>query len=111
MKNNLWGYIKPNGELIIPCIYNHAMDFSQGLAAVNLNEQYGYIDGDGKTKIPFQYLMAMSFNASNEAIVAKENVNYRTFVINKNGKILREQEVFDEHRKEIEQEKRKQEKR
>ena len=77
------------------------MDFSQGLACVKEKELYGFISSNGQLNIPFQYSMAMPFNAKGEARVANKNTGYQTFFINKQGKILREEAIFDEHEKEM----------
>jgi len=42
-------------ELTIPCIYDSAMDFSEGLAAVKLDGKWGYIDKNGNEVIKCVY--------------------------------------------------------
>ena len=45
---NTWGYINIYGEMVIPAIYSHAMDFSNGFAWVLHNEYgWGIIDKEG----------------------------------------------------------------
>jgi hypothetical protein len=68
---------------------------------VKENELYGFIGTEGQMLIPFQYSMAMPFNSNGEARVATKNAGYQTFLINKQGKILREEAIFDEHEKEM----------
>lgn len=50
-----WGFINSTGKLIIPCIYDYADEFSDGLAVVKDNGKYGYIDLKGELVIPCKY--------------------------------------------------------
>ena len=58
--------------------------FSEGLAAVELDEKMGYIDIKGKLVIDPQFDRALPF--SNER--AEVEVNGTRFTINRQGKIL-----------------------
>lgn len=42
-----WGYLDAAGDLVIPCVYDQAMDFEDGSAAVIENGQVIVIDTDG----------------------------------------------------------------
>ncbi len=42
-------------DLVIPCIYDYAGVFSDGLAAVKKDGKYGYIDATGKVVVPLIY--------------------------------------------------------
>ena len=61
-----YGYINKSGTEIIPCRYNLAGDFSEGLAPVCLGDfpygKFGYIDKTGKEVIHFQYNDADTFS-------------------------------------------------
>lgn len=46
----------------VPPIYDAALDFSEGLAAVRLDGKWGFIDKTGEIVIPFQYYMVDSFS-------------------------------------------------
>ena len=59
-ENWKYGY-KKDDVVVIPAIYDDAMDFSEGLAAVKLNDNYGFIDYSGNEVIPFKYDFAYSF--------------------------------------------------
>ena len=56
---NKYGFIDLKGNLVIPCIYEEADDFSEGLCAVyNVKENYtllGFIDNKGNNIIPIMY--------------------------------------------------------
>lgn len=55
-KNFKRGYFdRYTGEPVIPAQYTHAWIFSEGLAAVVLNDQVGFIDRRGKTVVDFQF--------------------------------------------------------
>lgn len=53
--NSLYGFSDQNNNIIIPAIYNEVSSFSEGLAAVKLNEKWGYINEKGEEVIPFIY--------------------------------------------------------
>lgn len=80
-----WGYIDENGTEVIPCVYEDASDFSEGLAAVKRDGKFGFIDKNGKVVIPFIYNFAASFN---EGLAAVSNENDKFGYIDKTGKII-----------------------
>lgn len=43
----LWGYVEPDGHVIIPPVYNLAMQFHNGLALASKRDEMGYIDRRG----------------------------------------------------------------
>ena len=61
LSGDLYGYLAEDGSEIAPCIYSHAMPFSEGLACVCLDGKYGYIGKDGETVLPFIYDQASPF--------------------------------------------------
>ena len=42
VKDEKWGFVNKEGKEVIPCMYDYAGSFSEGLAAVGKNEKYGY---------------------------------------------------------------------
>jgi hypothetical protein len=56
------GYIDHSGRIAIPFRYTDASDFSEGLAAVKVNQLWGYIDKSGKFVIPATYQSAGRFS-------------------------------------------------
>jgi len=46
-----WGYRNLEGTTIIPCMYNSARPFHDGLACVEIGEYFGYIDINSNTQI------------------------------------------------------------
>jgi len=67
-ENFLHGYIDKTGKEVIPCQYGYALDFSEGLAAVELGDKCGYIDKTGKEIIPCRYDTAYNFSEGLAAV-------------------------------------------
>ena len=49
------GFVNLLGKEVIPCIYDWAWDFNEGLVNVKLNGKYGFIDKTGKEVVPCIY--------------------------------------------------------
>ena len=47
LKDDKWGYIDKNGNVVIDFIYDDANSFSEELASVEKDGKYGYIDKEG----------------------------------------------------------------
>jgi hypothetical protein len=56
-----WGYLDTTGQMAIDPIFDHAREFSEGLAAVNFNGKWGYINSKGEWIIPASFRAAYSF--------------------------------------------------
>lgn len=76
------GFIDKTGKVVIPLKYDEVQPFSDGLAAVKLNDKYGFVDKTGKEIIPLIYEHAYSF--SEGLGVVKQNNKYG--FIDKRGK-------------------------
>ena len=50
-----YGYVDKTRRLVIPCLYDYANEFREGLAEVKKSGKYGYIDKTGRAVIPCQY--------------------------------------------------------
>jgi hypothetical protein len=61
-RNGKWGFIGPDGRLVIEARFDQAKRFSEGLAAVQVGSKWGYIDHTGKTVIKPQFLSAYPFH-------------------------------------------------
>jgi hypothetical protein len=64
-----WGYIDKTGRVIIPCQFDSAANFSEGLAAVKIKEKIGYIDVTGKFVIPPQFVSGFPFSSGLALVV------------------------------------------
>lgn len=72
-QNRMWGYIDATGKEVIPCQYNGAWEFSDGLARIDAgksaNHQYGFIDTAGREVIsPGKYDYAYDFHEGLAAV-------------------------------------------
>ena len=56
-----FGFIDQSGTEVVPCKYDFAYSFSEGLARVELNGKWSFIDKSGNEVIPCRYDFAYSF--------------------------------------------------
>lgn len=77
------GYIDKKGKEIIPCIYDDAEDFSDGLAIVELKGKKYYIDINGNKVIDCKNYQYVGSFIKGVAIIKKDN---KYGCIDKNGK-------------------------
>lgn len=81
-----WGFIDRLHRVAVPHVYDHAWDFSDGLACVGIgekgNDKYGYIDCHGNIIIPLIYDSPADF--INGVAYVKKNGKHGT--INSDGK-------------------------
>lgn len=57
------GYIDRNGNVVIPCQWNSACSFSEGLAAVDVDMmKWGYINTKGEMVVPARWTFACNYN-------------------------------------------------
>lgn len=60
---------KITDEIVIPCIYDSAGEFCEGLARVRKNKLYGFIDITGNLVIPCRYEDALRFDGGMAAVM------------------------------------------
>lgn len=65
-----WGYIDKNGKEVIPCQYESAHSFSEGLAAVGTFGLWSFIDKTGEEVIFSPYLEVHNFSGGLAAVQA-----------------------------------------
>ncbi|MCH5212196.1 MAG: WG repeat-containing protein [Oscillospiraceae bacterium] len=74
IEDDKWGFKDKNsGDIVIPCIYDDAYDFSEDLARVKKDDKWGYIDKSGNVAVPFIYDIADDFTDSGIAYVSKKS--------------------------------------
>lgn len=84
--NAQWGYHNHLGSVTIPCTFDSAELFSEGLAKVSRNGKFGYIDTKGTIVIPLQEGLKEA-GAFHEGLALIKN-NGLFGYINKTGKIV-----------------------
>lgn len=87
-----YGFVNKMGDEVIPCQFDFARNFSDGLACVELNNRYGFIDKTGKIIIPCIYKGAFDFS---EGFAYVMNSNGDSGYINKTGKMVIKGEGYD----------------
>lgn len=89
-KDGKYGYFDENWEEVIPAIYSHANNFSEGLACtVDAGGKYGFIDKDGNVILPHTLDYAESFR-NGLATVGKVDKGYYDHTFIRTGKWDRE---------------------
>ena len=78
-----WGYANIKGDIVIPCQWEFANTFCEGLAKVkDSNEKYGFIDKSGRIVSPCQWENAFDFS---EGLAAVQDRNDNYGFIDKSG--------------------------
>jgi len=91
-KDGKWGYIDQTGILVIPCQWDDACDFSEGLASVKKNGKWGYIDKYANMVIPIQLRYASPFQDGIARVDGERNGLAFPYYIDKMGSILNSSE-------------------
>ena len=76
-----FGFVDKSYNVVIPCIYSTANNFSEGLAAVKLNNRWGFINKMGTQVIPCIYDKVEDFFNS----LSKVKLNGKRGYIDKRG--------------------------
>ncbi len=87
-KNGKWGYIDKAGQEVIPCKYDWANTFHEGLASVRFSYDsgYGFIDTTGREVIRHRREIAVPGDFSEGLVVVKNEGNDHFFVLDKEGR-------------------------
>ena len=79
------GFMDKTGSDVIPCIYDDAGDFHEGLARVARNKKWGFVDKTGREVVPCQYVWANDFHDG----LACVNVGEKEYgFIDKTGRVV-----------------------
>lgn len=68
-KNGKWGFVDKEGAWVIEPQYDDARSFSNGLAAVCMDEKWGFVNTKKKIAIDYQYSGAKDFNSNGVVFV------------------------------------------
>ena len=105
VKEGKWGYINSDGEEVIPCKYDGASPFSEGLACVYIGDDdlsIEFIDEKGNTLIKGYRGFATNGGMTYEPITFKNGVccvsdkEHNDVWIDKNGNKVNEPQNYDE---------------
>ena len=84
--NGKYGFFDRNGSVVIPCQWEGAYNFSEGLALVRNDKcKYGYIDKSGNVVIPCQWNNAESFR---DGLACVKDNNGKLGYIDKSGRLV-----------------------
>ena len=75
-KDHLYGYMDITGKEVIPCQYDEAYDFREGLARVKIGDKIVFINKMGEEVISCGYKMAYDFNNGLSRIWDKNSGKY-----------------------------------
>lgn len=88
-RNGMYGYVRQSGGEAIAPRFELATRFSDGLAAVQVDEKWGYIDSTGAAKIQPHFASASGFS-DGLAVVSLDQPRTRYFYIDHSGRIITE---------------------
>jgi outer membrane protein assembly factor BamD (BamD/ComL family) len=80
-KNGKWGYMDESGHIYIPCLYEKAFNFNDGMALVQKDGKYGYINKGNAEVVKCVYEFAYDFKGQ----YARVKGNSKYGIINRNG--------------------------
>ena len=84
--NGKYGFVNKRSKMVIPCTWNGAWGFQEGLAAVkNSYDKWGFIDKSVKVVIPFTWNDARGVQ---EGLAAVKDSNGKWGYIDKTGKVI-----------------------
>lgn len=75
-KNKKWGYVDHSDNIIIPCNFDYAGEFNEGLAPIAVEGKYGYIDKNGTLAIDTIYDDACVFSHGRAAVRVGTHYGY-----------------------------------
>ena len=84
-KGGKFGFVDQWGVMVIPCKYDDAHIFSEGLASVKLKDQWGFINTKGQEVVPIQFSDARPFFDG----VALVQVGSAYRIINGTGSVIK----------------------
>lgn len=93
-KGAKWGYANIDGQSVIACVFDSALGFSEGLAAVQLSNEWGFIDQTGRMVIHPQFRNVESFSCGLAKIWTKDP-KYPAAFIDYSGKIVFKSKYLD----------------
>lgn len=77
-----WGFVKPDGTVLLDPVFEDARSFSKGLAAVRKDGKWGYVDKTGAWIIPPTFEDAGPFSEAGTAFV-KNHAGYSLLMLSR----------------------------
>ncbi|MBX9667097.1 MAG: WG repeat-containing protein [Candidatus Obscuribacterales bacterium] len=71
-----YGFINPNGEVVVPFRYDEAKSFSEGLAAVKVGSKWGFLDKKGRIVIEPKFDSVDFFREGLAAVRVKQQFGF-----------------------------------
>ena len=87
-RDNKWGYCNNKFNIKIPIVYDEALPFSEGYAAVRQGKWWGFIKRNGAQVIECKYQLVFDFSKNGRAIAYTKDLE-EFLVINKKGDVIR----------------------
>ena len=84
-ENRKWGFVNNVGNVVVPFQYDSAKEFSEGMAAVQLNGKSGFINNAGNVVIPLIFDNIVPFYGSETTWAM---LNRKWEVIDRNGNVI-----------------------
>jgi hypothetical protein len=84
MRDQKWGYFRPDGKTQIPFEFQEARSFSQRRAAVKKNYKWGFIKPNGEPITAFEYDQVLAFSEGLAAVCKSEKWGF----IDTNGVVV-----------------------
>lgn len=85
-QDNKWGFLDEKHNVVVPCVWDYAQDFAEGMAQVCKDEDYGFIDKTGKLVIPCQYAKVYDFSEGLAGVMDAKTGKYG--FIDKTGRVV-----------------------
>ena len=90
---SLFGFVNPDGKLVVPALYDGVSDLGKGFFAVEKNEKIGFYSHDGKELSECKYEPLYFFSPDSTAIIA--TIGDNSYTIDLQGNEKRQASVED----------------
>ena len=96
-KDGKWGYVNAEGRMVIPCIYEEAYSFSDGVAYVVLNEKTCFINHQNEIVLTSSYDRTGAFYNGLASACTKYSDCTKYGFIDKTGKLVISQKFVSDY--------------
>lgn len=85
-QDDKWGFLDEKHNVVIPCTWDYAENFAEGMARVCKDELFGFIDKTGKLVIPCKYAKEYDFSEGLAGVMDPMTGKYG--FIDKTGRVI-----------------------